>query len=81
MQLRERRAHPNAELRVEVRERLVHEERLGLPRDRAPHRDALALPARELRRLALEELGEPEQVGDLVARLRISAFACGNLRP
>ena len=66
MQLRERGAHADAELGVEVRERLVHEERLRLANDRPPHRDSLALPARELRRLALEELGEAEQRGDLL---------------
>ena len=66
VELRERRAHADAELRVEVRERLVHEERLRLAHDRAPHRDALALAARELRRLALEELLEAEQRRDLV---------------
>ena len=50
VQLRERGAHLDAELRVEVRERLVHQERLRLAHDRAAHRDALALAARELRR-------------------------------
>ena len=66
MELRERGAHPDAELRVEVRERLVHQERARLAHDRAPHRDALPLAAGELRRPAVEHLGEPEQVGDLV---------------
>jgi hypothetical protein len=37
-----------------VRQRLVHEERRGVAHDRAPHRHALALPARELRGLAVE---------------------------
>ncbi len=56
---------PDAKLRVEVRERLVEQERLRLPHDRAAHRHALALAARELRGLPLEQLGEPEQLGDL----------------
>src|SRR5262249_11200792 len=34
--------------------------------DRAAHRDALPLPAGEVCRLAVEILGEPEQVGDLL---------------
>ena len=52
VQLRELPAHLHAQLRVEVRKRLVHEEDLRVPDDRAPHRNALALPARELARLA-----------------------------
>ena len=46
VQLRELGAHRHAQLCVEVRERLVHQERLRLAHDRAPHRDALALAAR-----------------------------------
>ena len=78
MQLRERGAHPDAELRVEVRERLVHQERLRLAHDRAAHRDALALAAGELRRAPVEQLLEAEQLRDLVdplARSRPSACA------
>ena len=45
VKLREGRAHPDAELGVEVRERFVHEERLRLTDDRPPHRDTLPLPA------------------------------------
>jgi hypothetical protein len=74
MQLRQRRPHADAELRVEVGERLVHEERLRLAHDRPPHRHALALAARELPRLALEELREAEHARDLVdagPRLRL----------
>jgi hypothetical protein len=36
-------AHLHAQLRVEIREGLVHQQRVGLADDRAPHRDALAL--------------------------------------
>ena len=36
-------AHLDAELGVEVRERLVHEERLRVADDRAAHGDALSL--------------------------------------
>ena len=57
---RDLRAHLDAELRVEVREGLVHEERLRLADDRAAHRDALALAAGERARLALEERLEVE---------------------
>ena len=66
VQLRERSAHADAQLRVEVRERLVHEEGLRLAHDRPAHRDTLALSARECGRPSLEQLAEPEQLGHLV---------------
>jgi hypothetical protein len=53
-------AHLHAELRVEVRERLVHQERGRFAHDRASHRDTLALAAGERTRLALEERLEVE---------------------
>src|SRR6266540_2774860 len=59
-------AHLRAQLRVEVRERLVHEERLRLPDDRAPHRYALPLAARELARPPRQLLLELEQARDPV---------------
>ena len=55
-----------AQLRVEVRERLVHEEDLRLAHERAAERDALALPAGERARLAVEERLDPEQLGRLL---------------
>jgi hypothetical protein len=42
----------HAQLRVEVRQRLVHEIDRRLPHDRAAHRDALALAAGEVAGLA-----------------------------
>ena len=75
VELRQRGPHADAQLGVEVRERLVHQERLRLTHDRAAHRDALALAAGELKRLAVEHLGQSEQRCDLVdATPRISAF-------
>ena len=65
VQLRKRRAHADPELRVEVRQRFVHQERARLTRDRTTHRDTLALTTRQLRRLAVEQLFEPEQLRDL----------------
>ena len=56
--------HLGAKLRVEVRERLVHEAHRLLGDDGAPERDALLLAAGELRRLAIEQRGQPEQLGD-----------------
>ena len=68
MELRKRRAHPDAELRRRGSKRLVHQERLRLADDRPPHGDTLPLPARQLRGLALEELLETE-LGDPVDTL------------
>src|SRR5207253_10208943 len=51
---------------VEVGQRLVHQERLRLADDRAPHRDALPLPARQLGRPALQHLVEAENACDLL---------------
>ena len=45
LEARDLRPHVDAELRVQVRERLVHEVRLRLADDRAAHGDALPLPA------------------------------------
>src|SRR5439155_839944 len=59
MKLLQHRAGLDAQLRVEVGERLVHEEDGGLARDRTTDRDTLALATRELLRLALEELTDP----------------------
>ena len=49
-------AHGDAQLGIEVGERLVEQEDLRIAHDRAAHGDALALAARELARIAVEEL-------------------------
>src|SRR5581483_5742759 len=58
---------------VERGDRLVEDQELGLERERARDADALALPARELvrvaRREALVEADEVEQLGDALARV------------
>ena len=61
----ELRPHVHAQLRVEVRQRLVHQERGRLAHDRATHRHALALPARQCRRPAVEQILETQHVGHL----------------
>ena len=48
-------AHRDAQLGVEVRERLVEEEDLRVAHDRPAHGDALALAAGELARVAVEQ--------------------------
>jgi hypothetical protein len=65
LQLGDVRAHLDAQLRVEVGERLVHQEHLRLAHDRTPHRHALALAAGELPWLAVEVGRELELRGDL----------------
>ena len=62
LQLVDLGAHLDAQLRVQVRERLVHEEGLRLAHDRTAHRDPLPLPARERPGLALQELLDLEDV-------------------
>ena len=59
-------AQLGAQLRVEIRERLVEQEHAGLAHQRAADRDALALAAGQLGRLAVEQLGD----------LAASAAAC-----
>jgi hypothetical protein len=54
------RAGRDAQLGVEVRQRLVHAEHLRVADDRAAHGDALALTAGQRLGLAVEVLGEVE---------------------
>jgi hypothetical protein len=54
-------AHLAAQLGVEVRQRLVEQEGVGVADDRPAHRDPLALAAGQVGRLAVEVLGELEQ--------------------
>jgi hypothetical protein len=59
-------ARLDAQLGVEVRERLVHQEHGRLAHDRASERDALPLAAGELLRLAVEQVLELDRLGRLV---------------
>src|SRR5437773_1391905 len=56
--------HLLAQLRIEIGERLVHQAHQRFRDDGAAKRDALLLAARELRWLAIEQLGQPEQSSD-----------------
>ncbi len=76
MELLQLGAHVHAQLGVEVRERLVEQVHVGLTDERTRERDPLALAARELERLAVEqrlaadELGGGQDLGSgLVAAL------------
>ena len=65
VQPRELGAHAHAELGVEVRERLVHQERRRLAHDRPAHRHPLPLPSGERGGPPVEQVLEAEQLGDL----------------
>ena len=56
-------------LRVERAERLVEQQHLGLDRQRAGERHALALAARELRRVAVGEAAQVHELEQLVDAL------------
>ena len=66
-----------AELRVEVGQRLVHEEHLGAAHDRPGERNPLALPTREGPGLAFEVVAQAEDVGGLAD----PAFPLGGVDP
>ena len=59
----------HAQLGVQVRQRLVHEEDRGIADDRTAERDALALASGELSRLAVEVAVEVEDPGGVDHRL------------
>ena len=63
-------ARLHAQLGVEVRQRLVHEEHQRLAHDGPPHGDALALTARQLGGFAVEELLEVEDLRRLADPFR-----------
>ena len=69
MELGELEPHLHPELGVEVGERLVEEEDLGVAHERAADRDPLALAAGELRRLAVHQRVELQEGRDLVGLL------------
>ena len=76
-------AHLHAELRVEVRQRLVHQERLRLAHHRAADRDPLALAAGQLGGLAIQQPFEPEDRGDVDAPGAVArpSASCRSLSP
>ena len=69
--------HRDAQLGVEVRQRFVEQEHLRLPHDGAAHRDALALAAGELPRLAVEHRRRFRECARLPGRgCRSRAWPC-----
>ena len=77
LQRRDLLAHLASQARVEVGKRFVHEERFGRAHQRPRHRNPLPLPARELRRLAAEVVGEFERRRYL-ADLALDVGDCGS---
>ncbi|MNW53586.1 hypothetical protein D3C74_311510 [compost metagenome] len=69
LERRDLRTGLDTELGVEVRQRLVHEEDLRLADDRAAHGDTLALTTREGLRLAVQVLGQVEDLRSLLDAL------------
>ena len=65
-------AHGDAQLGVQIRQRLVHQEDVGLAHHGAAQRHALALPAGELPGLAVEQVADLQDAGDALARPRPS---------
>ena len=63
MELGDLGPHVDPQLGIEVRQRLVEQEGLGLADDRPPDRDPLALAAGQLARLAGQQLGQAQQLG------------------
>ena len=58
-------AHLDAQLRVQVGQRLVHQKSGRLAHHGARQRGTLALPARQLPRLALQQIAQTERAGQL----------------
>jgi len=69
LQRRNLGARRDAELGVEVRQRLVHQEDLRGANDGAAHGDALTLAARKRLRLAVEEVFQAKQMSSLLNAL------------
>ena len=72
VQPRQLDAHVHAQCGVQVGQRLVEQEHLGLAHDRAADRDALTLSARELPGVAPEQFGDVQDrggAGDLFSAL------------
>ena len=75
-------AHLHTQLGVEIRQRLVEQEHGRLAHDGAAHRHALALAARELARLALQEIAELQDLRRLLhARLDLGLRHAADAQP
>ena len=61
VQAHQLRTHRHTQLGVEVRQRLVHQERRRLTDHRPAHRHPLSLPTRQRRRLAVQQLPQTQR--------------------
>ena len=57
--------HLHPKLGIQVGQGLVKQKHFGVADDRAPHRNALALAAGKLLRLAVDQIGDVEHAGSL----------------
>ncbi len=73
-------AHLTAQTRVEVGERFVHEKSIGRTHQRPCHGDPLPLTAGQLRRLAVEVIGQFQRRRDL-ADFPLDVGGVGRLAP
>ena len=69
LQFHDLRTGLHAEFRVQVRQRLVHEEHLRFPHDRPAHRHTLTLATGEVLRLSVQVVAQVQQVGGVVDAL------------
>ena len=66
MQLLDLGPHRDAQFCIEVRQRLVEQKHLRIAHDGAAHRDALALAAGQLARIAFQQLAQVENIGGAI---------------
>ena len=74
-------AHFVAQGRVEVAERLIEQEDRRPPHQRPPQRHPLLLPARQLRRPAVEQVGQAQQLGRFLHAVRPCPAPAAGTRP
>jgi hypothetical protein len=74
--------HLHPQLGVQVGQRLVHQERLGVADDRPAHGDPLALAAGQVGRLAVQQTVQLQQLGRLVdLAVDLGPVEMGQLEP
>jgi hypothetical protein len=80
LQVGDRLAHLQAQLGVEVGQRLVHQQHLRLDDQRARQRHALALAARQRRRMALCQACRPTRSSAWPTRRVMALLSCRRAR-
>ena len=77
VELRQLEAHLHAQFRIEVRQRLVEQENLGLAHQRPADRHSLTLTAGKLGRAAIEMEFELQDARDFLRSLVLNLFSTG----